>query len=497
MQATHTASQAHLRTNAVCALVLATLAVSAAWPAQAKITQLILKPTASPVLGGTSFGQVGQYEQLDGTAYGEVDPNDPANAVIQDIARAPRNARGMVSYSMDVSILKPINESNGNHVLLYDVVNRGNKVVPGTFNVGSTTANPAGDGFLQKQGYSIVWSGWQGDLVPAPGQLGISVPVASNPDGTPITGLVRTEFVTTSVPAAPVTTQNLTAGFSSNTPGYPAADLDTTHATLTKRVHQDDPQQTVPASDFAFANCTGTPFPGVPDPQKLCLRGGFDTNQIYELYYTAMNPLVLGLGFAATRDLVSYLRNVGDEANPLAGSINATVLHGTSQSGRWAREYLQLGFNADENGQRVFDGMNPHIASGRGAFNVRFGMPGRLSGTQHTEKQYPGLDAPLTYEKSVDPFTKESAACWTAAEQAIPARRSVHAMSDTEYWQAAGAMDTTDALGKTDLPHPARRAHLPNVERPAWGLLAGGPVADRDRHLPADRGCKLIHLHPA
>jgi hypothetical protein len=170
--AQYTAPRDYLRTSAVCTLVVATLAVPAAWPAQAKITQLILKPTASPVLGGTSFGQVGQYEQLDGTAYGEVDPNDPANAVIQDIARAPRNARGMVSYSMDVSILKPINESNGNHVLLYDVVNRGNKVVPGTFNVGGTTSNPAGDGFLQKQGYSIVWSGWQGDLVPAPGQSG-------------------------------------------------------------------------------------------------------------------------------------------------------------------------------------------------------------------------------------------------------------------------------------------------------------------------------------
>jgi len=452
MRATHTALRGHLRTNTVCALMA--VAVSATSPAQARITQLVVKTTASPALGGASFCQVGQYEQLDGTAHGEVDPNDPANAVIQDIALAPRNARGMVSYSMDVSILKPINETAGNHVLLYDVVNRGNKVVTGTFNVGATTTAPAGDGFLENQGYSIVWSGWQGDLVPAPGQLGISVPVASNPDGKPITGLVRSEFVTTGVPAAPVTTQNLTAGFSSNTPGYPAVDLDTTHATLTRRVHQADAKQAVPASDFAFADCASAPFPGVPNPQKLCLKGGFDTNQIYELYYTAMNPLVLGLGFAATRDLVSYLRNTGDGTNPLAGSIHATVIHGTSQSGRWTREYLQLGFNADEAGQRVFDGMNPHIASGRGAFNVRFGTPGRLSGTQHTEKQYPGLDSPLTYEKSADPLTQQSAGLLDRCRVNGTCPKISHVMSDTEYWQAAGAMDTTDALGQTDLPLP-------------------------------------------
>ena len=300
-----------------------------------------------------------------------------------------------------------------------------------------------------------MWSGWQGDLVPTAGQLGISVPVASNPDGTPITGLVRSEFVRRRVPTAPVTTQNLTAGSSSNTPGYPTTDLDTTHAVLTKRVHQDDPQQAVPASDFAFADCTSTPFPGVPDPQKLCLKGGFDTNQIYELYYTAMNPLVLGLGFAATRDLVAYLRNTGDGANPLAGSVNATVMHGTSQSGRWAREYLQLGFNADENGRRVFDGINPHIASGRGSFNVRFGTPGRLSGTQHTEKQYPGLDSPLTYEKSTILSRSKSAGLLDRCRANNTCPKIVHVMSDTEYWQAAGAMDTTDPLGETDLPRPA------------------------------------------
>ena len=278
------AARGYLTTSAAAALS-ACLAVGIAAPAHARITSLVIRTRTSPALNGATFGQngqVGQYEQLDGTAYGTVDPSDPANAVIQDIALAPRNPDGTVSYSMDVSILKPINPANGNHVLLYDVVNRGNKIVTSFFNTGVTAANPAGDGFLENQGYSMVWSGWQGDLVPLPGQLGITVPVASNA-GSPITGIVRSEFVTLTVPAAPVTTQNITAGFSSNTPGYPAADLDTAHALLTKRVHQADPQSVVAPADFAFADCTATPFPGTPNPQTLCLRGGFDTNQIYEL----------------------------------------------------------------------------------------------------------------------------------------------------------------------------------------------------------------------
>ena len=451
------AARGRLRGTAAASLA-ACLAAGAIAPAHARITSLVIRTRTSPALNGAAFGQggrVGQYEQLDGTAYGTVDPADPANALIQDIALAPRNADGTVSYSMDVSILKPIDPARGNHVLLYDVVNRGNKVVTGSLNTGVTAASPAGDGFLENQGYSMVWSGWQGDLVPQPGQLGISVPVASNRDGSPITGLVRSEFVTLAVPATPVTTQNVTAGFSSNTPGYPAADLDPRRALLTSRVHQADAQSVVAPSDFAFADCTTTPFPGTPDPRKLCLRGGFDTDRIYELYYVARNPLVLGLGFAATRDLVSFLRSSTDADNPLAGATTASVLHGTSQSGRWAREYLQLGFNADESGRRVFDGMNPHIASGRGAFNVRFGQPGRLSGTEHTEKQYPGLDSALTYEDSFDPYTGLSAGLLDRCRRDGTCPKISHVMSDTEYWQANGSMDTTDALGRTDLPDPA------------------------------------------
>src|ERR1700730_6909478 len=163
--------------------------------ADARITRIDLGPSTSP-FGTTSFGAVGQYEKIDGTAYGEIDPRDPLNAVIQDIGLPPRNVRGNVEYSTKVSILKPVDETRGNHTMLFEIVNRGNKLDPGTFNVGVTTANPAGDGFLESEGFTLVWAGWQADLVPPPtvDLVTISAPIAHYRNGARITGVVRSEF---------------------------------------------------------------------------------------------------------------------------------------------------------------------------------------------------------------------------------------------------------------------------------------------------------------
>lgn len=439
----------------IATALIPALLLSASHGAQARVTGLTITSRSSPAFAGASFA-AGAYEQLDGVATGEVDPDDPQNAAITDIALAPRNTRGMVEYSTDISILKPVDASRGNRTLLYDVVNRGNKIVPSFFNVGASTTNPAGDGFLENQGYTLVWSGWQGDLVPQPGQLGIRVPVAHGRDGGTITGLVRTEFVL-SVPAS---TQTLTAGSSTNTPGYPAASLDSRSAVLTQRVHQYDPPQVISNTDWAFADCTAQAFPGTPNPQRICLGlngtggSGFDTNHIYELYYIAKDPLVLGLGFAATRDVVAFLHRSSDPQNPLAGAVQHTLLHGTSQSGRWSRNFLNLGFNADETGQIVFEGMNPHIGSVQADFNVRFGQPGRLAGTEHTEKQYPGPDTPLSYEPTFDPYRHETAGLLDRCRRTATCPKIVHTMSDVEYWSASGAIDTTDPLGTHDVTQP-------------------------------------------
>ena len=284
--------------------------------------------------------------------------------------------------------------SKGNRTLLYETVNRGRKNLP-FLNIGGDVAK-AGDGFLEREGYTQAWSGWEGDITTG---LRITLPVAIGPSGSPITGPVRAEYVL----AAPVATVNVTAP-----PAYEAASLDNSSAVLTRRVHEGDARETIDGSEWAFADCTNTPFPGKPDPAKVCLDGGFDTNHIYELVYTAKNPTVGGIGFAATRDFAALLR--GDPgaadpsvANPVAGEIDNALIFGSSQSGRWTRTFAHLGFNESKSHRRVFDGAIPHKASNRGAFNVRWARPNRLSGTQHTEALYPGQESPQTFDVSTDP----------------------------------------------------------------------------------------------
>ena len=433
--------------------IAAILAFSAG--ADARVTEIILGAPTSPY-GSTNFGTVGQYEQIDGVAHGELDPNDPLNAVIQDIALAPRNTRGNVEYSTNVSILKPVDESRGNGTMLFEIVNRGNKLDPGFYNVGVTAAGPAGDGFLENQGFTLVWAGWQADLVPPSGVnlVTMAAPIAKNPNGSAITGIVRSEFIV----STPVSTQNILADSSSNTPGYPTVSLDNSHDTLTKRVHQDDPKVVVPNSEWAYADCTSTPFPGVPNPQKVCLKDGFDTNHIYELIYTARDPIVMGIGLAAIRDVADFLRNAQQDSqnnpNPLAGSLKFSLLNGISQSGRLLRTFLELGFNESEDHEQVFDGMQPHIGSLRNYINVRFSQPGRLAGTQHTEKQYPGPESPLSYHQDHDHLTGITAGVLDQCQRTQTCPKIVHTMSDIEYWEASGAGDTTDSLGRRDLQLP-------------------------------------------
>jgi len=421
--------------------------------ADARITSIVLGAPTSPY-GTATFGQ---YEQIDGIAYGEVDPRDPLNAVIQDIDLAPRNQRGMVEYSTQVSILKPVDEDLGNRTMLLEIVNRGNKLNPGYYNVGATTANPAGDGFLENRGFTLVWAGWQADLVPPPNVnlVTMSAPIAHRRNGATITGVVRSEFI---VNTTPQSTQNILAASSSNTPGYATVSLDNSHDTMTMRVHQDDAKITIANSDWAYADCTSTPFPGVPNPQKVCLKNGFDTNHIYELIYTAKDPIVMGLGLAAIRDVASFLRGATKDdsgnPNPLAGALKFALLNGISQSGRLLRTYLELGFNEDEKHQQVFDGMQPEIGSVRNYINVRFSQPGRLAGTQHTEKQYPGPESPLTYGASLDPLTGDVAGLLDQCRRSDTCPKIVHTMSDQEYWQASGRGDTTDPLGQRDLKIP-------------------------------------------
>ena len=222
--------------------------------AEARITQIVITSTQSPAFGGASFGNVGQYEQLDGTAYGEVDPKDPLNAVITDIELAPRNSRGIVEYSMDISILKPIDMSRGNGTLIYDVVNRGNKGIT-NLNIGGNATNP-GDGFLEREGYTMAWSGWEGDVTSG---IQITLPVARHRDGREIRGRVRSEYIL----GSPASTQDVT-----EPPAYEAISTDNSGATLTRRVHQHDPRNSSRTCQWAFADCTRGALSRRPGPEE-------------------------------------------------------------------------------------------------------------------------------------------------------------------------------------------------------------------------------------
>jgi hypothetical protein len=441
---------------------------------QARVTT-ILFGTPTPAYGGVSFGAVGPYEQVDGIAYGEIDPNDPLNSGIQDIRLAPRNLHGRVEYWTTVSILKPVNMNKSNHAMLFEIVNRGHKLDPGFYNVVAPVkgAPAQGDGFLETEGFTLVWAGWQADLVeppppppgivPPPPLVRMFAPVAHEHHNRTITGPVRSEFTVTAL----VGSQPILAESSSNTPGYPAVSTDNRHAVLTRRVHQNDPKEIIPNSQWSFADCVLPPqkgpplgplFPGKANPQKVCLKGGFDTNHIYELVYTARDPIVMGLGLAAIRDVGAFLRHEGQDdhrtQNPLAGQIKWSLLNGISQSGRLLRTFLELGFNRDEQFGRVFDGMQPHIGSVRNYINVRFSQPGRLAGTQHTEKQYPGPEGPLTYGKSLDPFAGGEGGLLDRCEATRTCPKIIHTMSDIEYWEASGAFNTVDPTGEHDVDMP-------------------------------------------
>ena len=478
--------------------VTSVLAAALAWigePVEARITKIQINSRAL-AFGGASFGTVGQYETLRGVAFGELDPDDPLNEVITDLKLAPRNARGMVEYNMDFWINKPVDMTRANGTLLHDVPNRG-RVRSLELNVGGAGDSNAGDGLLQRQGYVLSDNGWQGDVSTG---LQIRLPVPRNKDGSEVTGRVRAEYI---LDAAPASTLDVTTP-----PAYEAVSTSNAGATLTRRVRQDDPKELIPASDWAFADCSTVPFPGVPDPKKICLNGSFDTNHIYELLYTAKNPMVLGIGFAATRDFISFLRNSNGAStgncgwhgrppspggershaacppatpmpeNPLGDSIRNAIIYGSSQSGRWIRTFIQLGFNQDENRNLVVEGAIPHKASNRGAFNVRFGQPDRLSGTQHTERQYPGAESPQTWGVYNDKISDVNAGQLDRCRRSHSCPKIFHTNTDTEYWQALMALNTTDSEGERDLNIPESvRIYLFSGTRHGGGDVRAQPPA--------------------
>ena len=435
-------------------------------PAEARITKLEITRTESPTFGGAAFGAAGQFEKIVGTAHGELDPRDPLNAIIQDIELAPRNARGMVEYSTDFYLIKPIDMAKGNRMLFYNVGNRGGKGGLNTFNIGTQGGNEptgAGDGFLQELGYTIIWSGWQPDIVPGAGRSTMRVPIARNADGSSITGLVRSEFTV----AAATNTQLLSAGrYTGASAPYPTANTDNKVPfadgflpTLTVRDREPHPRVPIPNTQWAFGACPGGAMV-VPSETQICLMGaGFQPNRFYEVIYRAKDPIVMGLGYAGMRDLVSFFKHAGEDdfgtPNPLhiAGKPTKAVFEGSSQSGRNMRTFLHLGFNEDEAHRIVFEGAYPHIGGGRAYFNSRFSQAGRAWGHAY-DHLYPAYEFPFAYQSTFDPLTGQTAGVLDRCLRTRTCPKIFHVATALEIWEGRQSLGLTDTLGRRDLKEP-------------------------------------------
>ena len=450
---------------------------------------LIIEERA-PFAEGADFGPVGAYERIHGRVRFAIDPRQPANQHIVDLTLAPADGRGLVEYSTEFFIIKPVDMSRGNRRLLYDVNNRGNKRALQFFNDAPPnndprTAQDAGHGFLMRRGYTVLWCGWQGDLLPGDGRLTMALPVATRPDG-PVTGPFRAEFI---IEQPGVTTVSL-GGHDYIRP-CPSVDLNTEAATLTCRRLEPDTRQPVPASDWQFA-AVDADGSVVPSATNCYLPGGFRPGWIYELIYTAKDPLVLGLGFAGVRDLIDFLRHADedatDQANPLrdgSPGIEKAYAWGRSQSGRFLRGFVYGGFNASDDGRRIFDGVFSHVAGGgRLQLNYRFAQPDRYP-RQHEDHLYPSEEFPFAYGRTEDPFT--------GTQDAVLKRpdtdpRVIHTQTATEYWQRRGSLVHTDPRGN-DLPeHENVRVYLLSSlqHNDAAAALEGGVPRYPLNPLPAN-----------
>ena len=438
-----------LRIGIASALAGGMLIGACAADARTTQIQILSRGTA---FGGYSFPGVGQYEVIKGIATGEIDPNDPQNAVITDIKVAPRNADGNVGYQHNFYILRPLDPGKGNHKVMYEPPNRGGKTFqtlnrsPGGNDPGTTITDPVAlaNSFLWPQGYTMVFSGWENDLAALTSTTATAhFPVLKNPDGSDITG-PGYEYIVTGAASFKLT--------------YPAESGDKSAAKLTHRVHLDDVPQVVPDSGWDYTDATNTSI-------KLT-TGNFVSNDIYEFSYTAKNPTPNGMGLAAIRDFVSFIRYAkqddGGTANPLADDGIVRVYSETSsQPGRLLNDFVHLGFNEDESHRKVIDGMLQWIAAGDGDnMNYRWSQTGRTNRNRQDLLYLEGL-FPFANPTTFDPISGDTDGRYKKCSETNTCPLAMEFYSSNEYWVKAGSLMSTDPTGSYDLPdQPEARLYL-------------------------------------
>ncbi len=438
-----------------------------------RITKIVIDESIPMAVAAGSPPPAIAYEQVAGRAFGELDPKLPGNAIIQDIELA-KDADGKVRYITSFVIYKPVDMAKASGLMWHDVPNRGN-VFP----------------FAPQEvalGDVMLASAWQGDnsgrtavrptASVAGGQF-LQLPVARGPNGNPVTGDVLGRIVNRAGPAS----QALIV--QTNPVPYKPASMDTRLAKLVSREGENQRgevmgEKTIAPSDWAWAKCSATnPFPGTPDPTEICLKGGFDPRLLYQVVYTSADPYVLGIGFAAWRDIAAFFKKAAADdtgaTNPLAGKVKYSITRGISQSGNYLRGWLHLGFNQAEDGSMVHDGMWPIIAGRRIALNFRWAQPDGV-----LELYQAGSEGPQWWLPNADPVRGGSAAgildrC--TATRTCP--KVVEHFGSAEVWALKLTPEWVGTDGKTDLPLPdnVRRYYIASSNH-------GGGAGGFDTSLP-------------
>ena len=395
----------------------------------------------SDVRAGKSFGSAGPYERIVGRAYFAVDPKLPANQIICDVDKAPRNESGLVEFSADLYVLKPRDPARGNGAALLEISNRGNKGMLGMFNRATGTRLPVGpehfgDGFLLERGYMLVWIGWQLDVPRTPDALRLYPAVAPG-----ISGVVRAEFV----PDRKIHSHSLADR--DHVP-YPAINADDPALSLTVRDRTDGPRRTIPRGQWRIVEGT-----------HVAMEAGFEPGKIYEVVYRAQDPALVGLGPTAVRDTISFLKYGGGSATTILSDhrryIKRAYGFGVSQSGRFLRTFLYYGFNGDEKARKVFDGLLVHVAgAGRGSFNHRFAQPSR-DGHPFLNTFYPTDIFPFTDVEQADPEAGLTDGLLARTEKAGLAPKIFYTNSSYEYWGRSASLIHTTVDGENDAALPA------------------------------------------
>jgi hypothetical protein len=425
-----------------CATFHLLILVLIALPLHARVIRVEVVSRAD-VLEGKTFGDAGAYERITGRVYFSLPVANQHNLRIVDLSNAMNLKNGEVEFSSDFIAISPKDAHKGNGSMLLEIPNRGRARILALVDGGDwDLANNAGDAWLLRQGFTIVSLGWQWDAE-GPGALRFFAPIARE-NGKTITGLLRGDLMPSKV-MQEIPLGHLILG---NIGGseYPVSAPDDPHNILTVRDSPNGQRTVIPRAEWQFAHTIDGKV--VPSDRHIRLNGGFQPGKIYEYVYVVADPVVAGGCFAAIRDFASYAKHSPDAITP----AKRVYGEGISQNGRFLRDFLYEGFNADEEGRIALDGVLAHVAgAGRGSFNFRFAQPSRDA--QPTSSIFFPTDVfPFTDQSERDPKTGETGGLLNRAvtDKVVP--RIFFSNTSYEYWGRAAALIHVSADGKKDVP---------------------------------------------